>query len=200
MKYQLQSSEGIENKLRQLCVKEKGTLRVAFDMEKEGAMVVASWQAGVPVVLGKDTRERLLGALGRLRDTGIEIITVQEACGMGYGFHRALEAAGIRSMVVAPETLNGKRKTDRLDALKLCTKLLDFDVRGDKKQFKVVRVPTVEQERRRALWRQRSQVQKTRNMLTGHGRCLMRSQIKGDASQAFRAAEVAVPPVLQEIT
>jgi transposase len=173
MKYQLQSSEGIENKLQLLCVNEKGTLRVAFDMEKEGAMVVASWQEGAPIVLGKDTRERLHGALGRLRETGIEIITVQEACGMGYGFHRALEAAGIRSMVVAPETLNGKRKTDRLDALKLCTKLLDFDVRGDKKQFKVVRVPTVEQERRRALWRQRSQVLKTRNMLTGQGRCLM---------------------------
>jgi transposase len=31
-------------------------------------------------------------------------------------------------------------------------------------------------------------------------RFLLRSQIKGDASQAFRAAEVAIPPVLQEIT
>jgi len=37
-------------------------------------------------------------------------------------------------------------------------------------------------------------------LLLQGSRFLMRSQMTGDASQAFRAAEVAVPPVLQEIT
>lgn len=136
-------------------------------------MVAVSWQAGAPQVLGKATRENLISALSELCAPGMTILCVQEACGMGYSFHRNLLAQGIESLVVAPEPLNGRRKTDRMDALKLCTKLLDFRVRGDRLQFKLVRVPTPEQERRRALWRQRCQLLKVRNMLTGHGRCLM---------------------------
>lgn len=173
MQYQLKSTEGIGGKLLGICEKGKGTLYVGLDMEKEGAMVVGSWQAGAPQVVGKDTRENLLSVFGELLSRGVAIVCVQEACGMGYGFHRALHALGVESLVVAPEPLNGRRKTDRMDALKLCTKLLDFHVRGDRRQFKIVRVPTPSQERRRALWRQRSQLLKIRNMLSGHGRCLL---------------------------
>ena len=36
-------------------------------------------------------------------------------------------------------------------------------------------------------------------LLLQGSRFLLRSELKGDASQAFRAAEVALPPVLQEI-
>jgi hypothetical protein len=36
-------------------------------------------------------------------------------------------------------------------------------------------------------------------LLLQGGRFLLRSQMSGDASQALRAAEVAVPPVLPEI-
>ena len=34
---------------------------------------------------------------------------------------------------------------------------------------------------------------------TSSSRFLLRSELKGDASQAIRAAEVLLPPVLQEI-
>ena len=36
-------------------------------------------------------------------------------------------------------------------------------------------------------------------LLLQGSRFLLRSQLKGDASQALRAAEVALPPVLEEI-
>lgn len=173
MQYQLESAAGIASRIYNLISEGKGTLYVGLDVEKEGAMITVSHNAGVPQVLGKDTRENILAVCNELIKRGVTVICVQEACGFGYGFHRALEKTGVTSLVVAPETLNGKRKTDRMDSRKLCTKLLDFLVRGDKKQFKVVRPPTPEQERRRALWRQRSQLLKVRNMLAGHGRSLL---------------------------
>lgn len=173
MQYQLESAAGIASRIHTLVPEEKGTLYVGLDVEKDGAMITVSLNAGAPQILGKDTRENILAVFAGLVRRGVTVICVQEACGFGYGFHRALEQAGVTSLVVAPETLNGKRKTDRMDSRKLCTKLLDFLVRGDKKQFKVVRPPTPEQERRRALWRQRSQLLKVRNMLAGHGRSLL---------------------------
>jgi len=173
MQYQLESAAGIANRILNLVPVEKGTLFVGLDVEKEGAMITVSFNAGAPLILGKDTRENILAVFTEVISRGHTVICVQEACGFGYGFHRALDKAGVTSLVVAPETLNAKRKTDRMDSRKLCTKLLDFWVRGDKKQFKVVRPPTPEQERRRALWRQRSQLHKVRNMLVGHGRSLL---------------------------
>ena len=173
MQYQLESAAGIANRILNLVPVEKGTLFVGLDVEKEGAMITVSLNAGAPLILGKDTRENILAVFTEVISRGHSVICVQESCGFGYEFHRALDKAGVTSLVVAPETLNGKRKTDRMDSRKLCTKLLDFWVRGDKKQFKVVRPPTPEQERRRALWRQRSQLYKVRNMLVGHGRSLL---------------------------
>ena len=77
-----------------------------------------------------------------------------------------------KSLVVAPEALNGRRKTDKRDTGKLCLLLVDYVLRENRDIFKVVRAPSPEQERRRAQWRQRSQFLKTRNMLAGHGRGL----------------------------
>lgn len=173
MIYQLESKEGTASKIHRCVTEEKGTLYVGLDIETAGAMIALSWNAGAPQVLGKDSRENILQVLSELRQQGHTIYVVQEACGFGYAFHRVLLRAGIISLVVAPEVLNGKRKTDRMDARALCTKLLDYLVRGDKKQFKVVKCPTPDQERRRALWRQRSQLLKVRNIFVGHGRCLL---------------------------
>ena len=79
-------------------------------------MITMSHNAGAPQILGKDTRENILSVFVELLTQGVRIICVQEACGFGYGFHRDMAKAGVTSLVVAPETLNGKRKTDRMDA------------------------------------------------------------------------------------
>ena len=63
-------------------------------------------------------------------------------------------------MVVAPQRWDerGRRvKTDRRDARERCARLDRF-VRGNAAVFAVVRVPTPEQERQRALCRQRGAV------------------------------------------
>lgn len=63
-------------------------------------------------------------------------------------------------------------KTDRIDALALCQRL-DRYVRGNRKAFSVVRVPSEEEERERALSRQRQQLVRERQRLQVMGRSLL---------------------------
>lgn len=172
-KYQLKITSNLHARLQSLCGPEPGTLFIGFDIELGGAAICASWNGSAPTQLGKDTREGILHALEWLVAKGVPVCCVQEACGFGYGFHRDLVKLGVQSLVVAPEVLNGKRKTDKSDTYALCRKLLDYQLSDDKKRLRVVRVPTIEQERKRALWRQRHQLIKSLNMLVAHGRALL---------------------------
>jgi transposase len=90
--------------------------------------------------------------------------------------HRTLSALGVINYVVAPQRwdTSGRRvKTDKRDARELCLRL-DQYVRGNPDAFSVVRVPTPEQEQRRALCRQRATLLKERQRceLRGHGLAL----------------------------
>jgi transposase len=96
-----------------------------------------------------------------------------EAGPCGYGLHRRLTALGVTNVVVAPQRWDehGRRvKTDGRDARELCDRLDRF-VRGNAGVFSVVRVPTVDQERARALGRQRGSVLRERQRceVRGHG-------------------------------
>jgi transposase len=82
-----------------------------------------------PRYFGKSSREEILGAVKPLVALGNRVVCVQEVCGFGYCFHRELQAAGVESLVVAPEALNGRRKTDKRDAGKLCLLLVDYNPR-----------------------------------------------------------------------
>ena len=123
---------------------------MALDLEVAGAAVAMSFRGKAPRYFGKSSREEILGAVKPLVDLGNRVVCVQEVCGFGYCFHRELQAAGVESLVVAPEALNGRRKTDKRDAGKLCLLLVDYVLRENRDIFKVVRVPSPEQERHRA--------------------------------------------------
>jgi transposase len=101
------------------------------------------------------------------------VVLVEEACGFGYAFHRQLRQIGVEAHVVATEMLNRKRKTNRRDAAKLLDQLYDFDVNGHKKALRLIRVPTLEQQKKRRLCRMRSQLIKVRSIMEGQGRGLM---------------------------
>ena len=101
-----------------------------------------------------------------------------EAGPCGYGLHRKLTALGVTNLVVAPQKLderNRRVKTDKRDARELCDRL-DRYVRGNHTVFSTVRVPTPEQERRRALTRQRSTLVKERQRCVVRGHGLMLAQ------------------------
>ena len=61
---------------------------------------------------------------------------------------------------------------DRLDAAALCQHLDRYE-RGNKKAFSTVRIPTVDEERERAMSRQRLQLMRERQRVAGIGRGLL---------------------------
>jgi transposase len=100
---------------------------------------------------------------------------VYEACGFGFSLQRQLSALSIHCYVVCPQKLDelAKRvKTDGLDAKALVLKLDRF-VQGNRSALALVRVPSEQEERSRAIHRQREQLVKTRKVLEAQGRTLM---------------------------
>jgi len=101
------------------------------------------------------------------------VYSCYEAGPCGYGLHRQLTALGVTNYVVVPQRWdeqNKRVKTDKRDARELCDRL-DRYVRGNTAAFSVVRVPTPEQEQRRAVGRQRGALVKERQrcVVRGHG-------------------------------
>jgi len=124
------------------------------------------------------TLEALLRFVAKQLDQANVVHTCYEAGAFGYHLHRKLTEMGAMNVVVQPQDWDerGKRvKTDRLDALALCQRL-DRYVRGNRKAFSVVRVPTQEQERERAMSRQRSQLVRERTRIQAMGRSLLATQ------------------------
>jgi transposase len=87
------------------------------------------------------------------------VVCCYEAGPTGFWLHRQLEQLGAQSLVVVPARLDAygrKVNNDRNDARALAGKLSRY-VAGETEALAVVRVPTPEQEERRALSRQRAQ-------------------------------------------
>src|ERR1700737_1029790 len=87
------------------------------------------------------------------------IITIQEAGLDGFWLHRVLQQEGIESHVVDPGSIATPRrrrraKTDRLDGETLLRALLAYK-RGEPRVCAMVKAPTVEEEDRRRLCRER---------------------------------------------
>ena len=104
-----------------------------------------------------------------------KVVTCFEAGASGFHLHRRLEELGIKNYVVQPQDWDERGKgvkNDRLDAAALCQRLDRYE-RGNKKAFSVVRIPTVDEERERAITRQRQQLVRERQRLAAMGRSLL---------------------------
>ncbi len=62
-------------------------------------------------------------------------------CGFGFVLHRQLVAAGAQSFLITPIALNGKRKTDKLDARALCVRLSRW-LDGNRDELAPIRIPS----------------------------------------------------------
>ncbi len=72
---------------------------------------------------------------------------------LAFGLQRQLTALGIQCQVVCPQKLdegNKRVKTDGLDAKALCLKLDRF-VQGNRDALAIIRIPTQEEEQKRAI-------------------------------------------------
>jgi transposase len=151
-------------------------IKLGIDVHQECYVVVAQEGGGNPKPAQRFSKAAFPGWAARLKQrSGAEIYAVYEACGFGFALQRQLAALGIGCHVVCPQKLdeqNKRVKTDGLDAKALCLKL-DRYVEGNREALATVRVPSEEEEQRRAIHRQREQLVKARKQLEAQGRSLM---------------------------
>lgn len=148
----------------------KQALYVALELsKKKWKLAIGDGSAAPPrvVSIAAGDFEALEGHLGRARKRfavpeDAVVRTCYEAGRDGFWIHRALTARGIDSLVVDSASIEVNRrrrqvKTDRVDALKLLALLVRYHG-GERRAWRVVHVPTVEQEDARQLHRELERV------------------------------------------
>jgi transposase len=157
-----------EGRMRPVCA-------LGIDVHQDFYVVVMQEGGTNPKPPQRFHKEAFLHWAAKLARSGAQVYAVYEACGFGFSLQRQLSAMGIECYVVCPQKLdeqNRRVKTDGLDARALCLKLDRF-VQGNHAALARVRVPSEEEERVRALHRQREQLVKVRKVLEAQGRSLM---------------------------
>src|SRR5437870_9054622 len=154
-----------------------GAIKLGIDVHQDFYVVVEQVGGTNPKPPQRFHKQAFLHWAAKLKEksAGAEVYAVYEACGFGFTLQRQLSALGIVCHVVCPQKLdeqNKRVKTDGLDAKALCLKLDRF-VQGNRDALAIVRVPTEEEERSRAIHRQREQLVGARKRLEPQGRSLM---------------------------
>jgi transposase len=152
-----------------------GAIKLGIDVHQHFYTVVMQEGGSNPKPPQRLAKEAFLHWAARLQCRAGQVHAVYEACGFGFELQRQLSALGIHCHVLCPQKLderNKRVKTDSLDAKALCLKLDRF-VQGNREALALVRVPTEEEEQKRAIHRQREQLVKARKVLEAQGRSLM---------------------------
>jgi transposase len=135
----------------------KAIIKLGIDVHQDYYVVVKQEGETNPKPAQRFGKEAFLLWPAKLRGQGVEVYAVYEACGFGFGLQRRLNALGIHGYVVCPQKLddrNKRVKTDGLDAKALCLKLDRF-VQGNGEALALIRVPSEQEEQKRAIHRKR---------------------------------------------
>ena len=132
----------------------KPMLKLGLDVHLEFIMAVAQKGHTNPQAPRKFSREQLVAQVRKWVAEGFQVFCVQESCGFGFVLHRELVAAGAQSFLITPVALNGKRKTDKLDARALCLRLSRW-LDGNRDELAPIRIPSEAEQRKREGTRRR---------------------------------------------
>jgi transposase len=157
----------------------KPLLKLGLDVHLEFIMAVAQRDHASPQAPRRFTRPALILQVKQWVAEGFQVFTVQESCGFGFTLHRELVAAGAQSFLITPIALNGKRKTDQLDARALCLRLSRW-LDGNRHELAPIRIPTEAEQRRRETTRRRQFLVRQRRQLAnrGHGQAAEYAHLK----------------------
>jgi transposase len=150
-------------------------IKLGIDAHAKYYWVSRQVDGATPQPVQKMTYDELLLFVVKQQRLANKVVTCYEAGAFGFHLHRRLEELGIKNYVVQPQDWDERGKgvkNDRLDAAALCQRLDRYE-RGNKKAFSVVRIPTVDEERERAITRQRQQLVRERQRLAAMGRSLL---------------------------
>ena len=149
---------------------DKPSLKLGLDVHLDFIMAVVQRDHASPQAPRKFTPDQLVLQVQKWVATGLTVYAVAESCGFGFVLHRKLVAAGAQSFLITPIALNGKRKTDKLDARALCVRLSRW-IDGNQAELAPIRIPTLAEQHQRETTRRRkflsSEIRRLANR--GHG-------------------------------
>ncbi len=145
-------------------------LKLGLDVHLQFIMAVVQRGHLGPQAPRKFTRPELVEQVKGWCAEGLQVFAVQESCGFGFVLHRQLLDVGAQSFLITPVVLNGKRKTDKVDARALCLRLSRW-LEGNGEELAPIGIPTVEEQRRRETTRRRQFLKRQIRALAnrGHG-------------------------------
>ena len=136
-------------------------IKLGIDVHQDFYVVVEQVDGTNPKPPQRFQKQALLHWAARLKERGAPKCTQSmKRVGLVFRCSGNLAALGIVCYVVCPQKLdehNKRVKTDGLDAKALCLRLDRF-VQGNRDALAIVRVPSEEEERSRAIHRQREQL------------------------------------------
>ena len=163
-------------------------LYVAFELGERKWKIACTTGAGqAPRIRQLDARDLVRLdeeiRLAKLRfnvATGAPVYTCYEAGREGFWLHRALMARGLVNTLVDSSSIEVNRrarraKSDKLDAVKLVTMLIRHQG-GERRVWKVVRVPTPAEEDRRQLHRELAVLKRDRSAVIIRVKSLLATQ------------------------
>src|SRR6266513_6095137 len=95
---------------------DKPSLKLGLDVHLEFIMAVVQRDHAAAQAPRKFTPAQLVLQVQKWVAEGLVVYAVEESCGCGFVLHHQLVSAGAQSFLITPIALNGKRKTDKLDA------------------------------------------------------------------------------------
>jgi len=154
-------------------------LKLGLDVHLDFSMVVVQKDHANPQSPRQFTHEQLVAYVRQQVAAGYQVFCVQESCGFGFTLHRELVAGGAQSFLITPIALNGKRKTDKVDARKLCLRLSRW-LDGNRDELSPIRIPSEAEQRKREGTRRRKFLGRLIRMLgnRGHGQVAEYQHVK----------------------
>ena len=172
------STHNSEIRAEQAASKQLETIKLGLDVHAESIVVVRILEHSAPQPAQKFTPAKFKEWVKTQMGLAAAVHSCYEAGPFGYGLHRYLVQLGIRNVVVQPVCLDEHHKGvnhDKSDAKELAMRL-DRYVAGNTHALALVRVPTPEEEQKRAASRQREQIQRAVQRLAAQGRGLLLTQ------------------------
>jgi transposase len=154
------------------------SIKLGLDVHADSIVVVRILDNSAPQPAQSFKPDKFLAWAKTQLAQAVVVHSCYEAGPFGYVLHRGLLALGIRNVVIQPARLDERHKgvnDDRSDARELCLRL-DRYAAGNDKALAVVRVPTPEEERKRAHSRQREQFKRQVQRMAAQGRGLLLTQ------------------------
>lgn len=185
-------------------IQPKPVLKIGIDAHLARYVIATQIDGAAPKPAQVFDLPGLLSWVRKQLKEGYAVFSCYEAGPFGYGLHRQLLEMGATNYVIRPRNWDDQYrrvKTDRVDARGMLG-ALDRYLAGNPHALCVVRVPTIEQERRRSQSRIREGLLRDLKAIAQRGRSLALQygySLKGDWFGPRRWPHLLVPDWLREL-